>query len=331
MNPSDSISLKRIINTPARGIGKTTLDKIESLALDFELQGQAGTFWSALQRASRDPSITSAGTAKKLLTFVTFVEKLRDAYPKVLLSELYHLLLDETGYVTDLRKEGTEEALGRVENLEEFDSLLLEFEEDALRELSDEQIAQRRSQLLPQFLEQSSLASDADSKMLHESGSSVSMMTLHSCKGLEFPVVFMVGMEEGLFPSIRGWEQEDPDDIEEERRLCYVGMTRARELLFMTHVNVRRIWGNVTYQEPARFFAEIPANLVSFQRKPVHQPTSSVAGESVVGMTVDHPVYGHGSVIACDGSGNDAKVTIEFRGQDRRKFLLRFIKEMLDD
>jgi DNA helicase-2/ATP-dependent DNA helicase PcrA len=295
--------------------------------------------------------------------------------PKLMLSELYHLILDETGYVRELRQEGTEESMSRIENLEEFDTLVQEFEEDYFdalpAETSEEEKKTRRADLLPMFIEQSTLASDTDK--LDEFGSTVKMMTLHSSKGLEFPVVFMVGMEEGLFPSIKQWEEVPEEDIEEERRLCYVGMTRAREQLYMMNVVIRRFWGNVNYQEPSRFFQELPHALLEvkdFSRAsqstpsfrlgssrrfgagnygsrddgdaPSHVASVSVipsvsragarggSGGNLVGQGLDHPEYGMGKIISVEGSGDDQKVTVEFRGGDRRKFLLRYLRAYLE-
>jgi len=264
LNPSDSISLKRIINVPARGIGKTTIEKLEEYHAQHESEGL--TFWDVVQRAAFDSSMTSAGAARKLAGFVELFKKLFSEQPKLLLSELYHLILDETSYVTELKKEGTEEALSRIENMEEFDTLIQEFEEEQLETVASEDEAGREAKkldLLPTFIEQSALASEVDQQDSY--ASSVKLMTLHSSKGLEFPVVFMVGMEEGLFPSIKPWEETPEEDIEEERRLCYVGMTRAREVLYLMNVVIRRIWGNVSYQEPSRFFAELPDERIEFR------------------------------------------------------------------
>jgi DNA helicase-2/ATP-dependent DNA helicase PcrA len=176
---------------------------------------------------------------------------------------------------------------------------------------------------------------------------------------LEFPVVFLVGMEEGLFPSLRAWEEPDPMEIEEERRLCYVGMTRARQKLYLTHVVVRRLWGNVTYQEPARFFQELPSSKVEFRdftrTRVVAQPqlraipggralggssfgtsSSSPADDfsdspGLIGRKIRHPDYGLGTVIGVDGSGSACKVQVEFAGRDRRKFLWKFLESLLQD
>ena len=176
--------------------------------------------------------------------------------PTLKVSELYHRILDDTRYVEELKQEGTDEALDRIENLEEFNSVIVEFEERELQGLPEEEIKRRTPLLLGRFLEQTTLAEAPETDGV---ATSVQLMTFHGCKGLEFPVVFMVGVEEGLFPSVRGNEGEsESDEIEEERRLCYVGMTRARERLYMSHATFRRVWGDLLYQYPARFFKEIP-------------------------------------------------------------------------
>jgi DNA helicase-2/ATP-dependent DNA helicase PcrA len=249
-NSSDSISFKRIINVPARGIGKTTLEKLD------QAWGQQGSLWDFFAREMRQPTLFSGKTLKKLQDFHKMVEGWMDAQPSMLVSELYHRILDETRYVETLREEATDESLDRIENLEEFNSVVLEFEERELRELPKEEVDRRKPALLGLFLEQTTLAEAPETDGM---ASSVQLMTFHGCKGLEFPVVFMVGVEEGLFPSVRGSDDEDEDqEIEEERRLCYVGMTRARERLYMTHATFRRVWGDLLYQYPARFFDEIP-------------------------------------------------------------------------
>jgi DNA helicase-2/ATP-dependent DNA helicase PcrA len=358
MNPADSISLKRIINVPARGIGKTTLDKIESHWINRQADNPRTTYWDALVEAASDPNVLSGSTSKKIRAFTDLMFKLGREQPKLLLSELYHLILDDTHYVEELRKEGTEEAQARIENLEELDSLLLEFEEDFFETTpqgtSEEEQAARRAELLPQFLEQSSLATDTEGKGSESGVASVTMMTLHSSKGLEYPVVFLPGMEEGLFPSVRAWEEAPDEEIEEERRLCYVGMTRARERLYLTHVMIRRLWGQVHYQEPARFFQEIDESLVEFRdlsqsgagfragssrqfgfgggRRLESHDFSQVAedaSQALKGKNVQHPSYGRGRIVEVEGSGEDAKVVIEFASRDRRKFLVRFIQEMI--
>jgi DNA helicase-2/ATP-dependent DNA helicase PcrA len=395
-NPQDSVSLKRIINTPARGIGKTTIDKLEDLQLKLEQEmaraaagvptASVGTqlgleegdvssstdtsLWKALEMATLDPKLTSSGTAKKLSAFYALMLQLMRNQKTQLLSELYHVILDETGYVRELRAEGTDEAQARIENLEEFDTVLQEFEETQLEGLDDDAIALKRPELLSIFLEESSLAneppagSSAAAAGQEHQGNVVQMMSLHSSKGLEYPVVFLVGMEEGLFPSIRGFEAASDEDIEEERRLCYVGITRARERLYMTHAGIRRIWGDVKYQEPARFFQEIPDELVEFKDLSFGASSSAyrtgssrhfggggsdhfsqesaydedgnlkkrgtlggvLAAGSKVGKKLEHPDYGAGKIIAQEGSGKDEKLTVQFTRGGNRKFLTRFVE-----
>ncbi|OFZ01349.1 MAG: hypothetical protein A2Z97_15835 [Bdellovibrionales bacterium GWB1_52_6] len=379
LNPTDSIGLKRVINTPARGIGKTTLEKIDEFLLSMELQAADAqlalpvtpvvppSFWDALCRAAQDSSITNAGTARKLAQFVALMERLRTEQPKLLLSELYHLILDETGYVRELRQEGTDEAMARVENLEEFDTILQEFEESNYDNVPEEERPARKPLLLSQFIEQSSLVSDSDE--FNPQVSNVKLMTLHSSKGLEFPVVFLGGLEEGLFPSIRNWEETNEEDIEEERRLCYVGMTRARERLYLSNVAVRRFWGDVSYQEASRFLKEIPAQLMQsrdlaqsfriqrsddfgtgFHRSPseparnisfgattspvipphARKSSTQATEESLIGNVMDHPEYGEGKVVLSEGAGPERKLTVEFAGRQRRKFLYRYVEGYLE-
>jgi DNA helicase-2/ATP-dependent DNA helicase PcrA len=253
-NHSDSVSFKRIINVPARGIGKTTLDKLE------QAWGQEGSLWEFFTREISGGALFSGRTLKKLQDFKRMIDRWIEDQPRVLVSELYHRILDDTRYVEELRAEGTDEALERIDNLEEFNSVVLEFEERELQGLGEEERNRRKPLLLGRFLEQTTLAESPDTDGV---ATSVQLMTFHACKGLEFPVVFMLGVEEGLFPSVHGDEsEEEAEELEEERRLCYVGMTRARERLYMCHAAFRRVWGDLLYQYPARFFKEIPEQYV---------------------------------------------------------------------
>lgn len=356
LNPADSVSFKRIINVPARGIGKSTIERLDEVYnqennnLSPRLNGPSN-YWDVLQRAASDSTLTSAGAAKKIATFVKLMGRLMAERQKLLLSELYHLILDETEYVRALKEEGTEESLARIENLEEFDTLLREFEEDTLQGQvydADTSILGKlgKADLLPLFIEQSSLASDAD--QLDAYSTSVKMMTLHSSKGLEFPVVFVAGMEEGLFPSIKSWEETPQEDIEEERRLCYVGMTRAREVLYLMNATVRRLWGNMNYNDPSRFFAEMPEDLIElrdysdqpFLNRSSFSSTRSLGGarlssaptgseDDLIGRRLCHPEYGPGTVISVEGTEADRKILVEFPGRDRRKFLFRYVASYL--
>lgn len=345
LNPADSVSMKRVINTPARGIGKTTIEKIDALQAQMVSDGnERATFWDALVLAAQDASLTSAATAKKLANFTHLLEKLMGASEKLTLPELYHRLLDETAMVLEFKKEGTDESLARIENLEELDTVLQEFIE-ASPDLEPHQ-------QLATFIEQSTLAAEVDE--LQSEISSVKLMTLHSSKGLEFPVVFLVGMEEGLFPSIQVWEDEELEDIEEERRLCYVGMTRAEKTLVLTHVIERRIWGKLQFQKPSRFLDEIPGELMMTQdlvrgashasaygarsfgqggrlHETSHRSSSSVPSEDnpLVGLKLNHPEYGVGKIQSTEGFGPNQRVTVEFSGRVHRKFLVRFVENYI--
>lgn len=346
LNPSDSVGVKRIINTPARGIGKTTIEKIDALQAEMVSGGnERATFWDALLLAVQDARLTSAATAKKLGQFTHLLEKLISASEKLTLPELYHRLLDETAMVLEFKKEGTDESLARIENLEELDTVLQEFIE-ASPDLEPHQ-------QLATFIEQSTLAAEVDE--LQNEISSVKLMTLHSSKGLEFPVVFLVGMEEGLFPSIQVWEEEELEDIEEERRLCYVGMTRAEKTLVLTHVIERRIWGKLQFQKPSRFLDEIPSELVMTQdlvrgashasaygARPfgqgghgypgtLHRSASAMPSEDnpLVGLKLNHPEYGVGKIQSTEGFGPNQRVTVEFSGRVHRKFLVRFVENYI--
>ena len=256
-NGNDSISFKRIINVPQRSIGKATVEKVEEYAF------KAGVTFEQGLADSAGNEVLAGAARRKVGEFTQLLADLRMAMKTKTFSEFYHELIDRTRYVEELRAENTEESLSRIENLQEFDSILVEFEaaQKAAMEAAGGEVP-NADVLLPHFLENVTLSAE---QAAGESDTGfVSMMTLHTSKGLEFPLVFMVGCEEGLFPSIRQFEQENEEDIEEERRLCYVGMTRAKRKLFMTGAVCRRVYGNVVYHDPSRFFAEIPAELIEF-------------------------------------------------------------------
>lgn len=240
-NENDDISLKRIINVPRRGIGKTTLDRIEHYAAAEET-----SMYRIISRASEYPDLSRA--ERGLRDFYDFVEKMKASALEAELVPFIEMLIDKCGIIRELEAEGTAEAKTRIENIKEFVSVAQEFA-TTTEETPD----------LESFLAHISLVADIDDS--EEVGNRIVMMTLHSAKGLEFPVVFMVGMEEGLFPSYRSSSEED--ELEEERRLCYVGITRAREELYLTNAKCRRIFGNTAYNRGSRFIEEIPDELVS--------------------------------------------------------------------
>jgi len=241
MNPYDGLSMRRIINVPARAIGTTTVEKINNFASRYEI-----AFWDACRRVNEMELPSRAkNSVQAFVKIVEYLTTKRDAQP---VSTLIQNILDTTGYLDDLKKEKTEEANSRVENVGELLSVAKEFEDQA----GDE-----GDKSLTAFLENVSLVSDIDT--LEDSANSVTMMTLHAAKGLEFPVVFLTGLEEGIFPHFRAMGSQT--EMEEERRLCYVGITRARDELFLSYAGSRMLFGNVQRNPVSRFISEIPMNL----------------------------------------------------------------------
>lgn len=237
-NTSDNLSLKRIINEPKRGIGKTSLDSIEEMA-----NREGISMYKIIKEAEK------YGLNRiylKSREFINAIEELREKQKDLSISELIKLTLKKTGYIKALEDEKTIEAENRIENLDEFLTVAIEFEEQfAENSLSD-------------FLEGITLSSDLDN--MEETEDSVTLMTLHSAKGLEFPAVFLVGMEEGIFPGFKSIGE--PQELEEERRLCYVGITRAKENLFLTCSKKRTIFGSTSCNAVSRFLKEIPKELL---------------------------------------------------------------------
>ena len=237
-NQNDNLSLRRIINEPKRGIGKTSLDKIEALSSETEI-----SMYEIIKRADE------FGLNRVFLSsreFVNVIEELRTKKDNIPISELIKETLKKTGYIKALQNENTIEAENRIENLDEFLTVAIEFEEE------------EAENGLREFLEGITLSSDIDD--LEEDADYVTLMTLHSAKGLEFPVVFLVGMEEGIFPGYKSISE--PKELEEERRLCYVGITRAKEYLYLTCSKQRTIFGSTSYNQVSRFLKEIPEDLL---------------------------------------------------------------------
>ena len=361
VNPDDTISLLRIINTPARGLGKTTLDKLEAYATSHKLSFYAGIKkFLAESSGELPPSAT-----KKLVDFVKLMDSLRDLATRSKVGEIYHRILDATGYVTELKAEG------RIQNLEELDTVIQFFEEDA----SARGMAPGEG-MLQGFLNQITLEASLLEKTEESNAGAVSMMTLHSSKGLEFPLVFLVGCEEGIFPSRLSIDESGVGEeaIEEERRLCYVGITRAMKNLFLTTAQMRRIYGQVQVSSPSRFISEIPAEYLEaeIQRgdkstsaawsyraeregrdsfSPQRKSSTTVKAEGYrydydddepsykvakvetpegkdlsVGQKVKHDSYGVGTVRLLEGSASDRKVTIEFSNRTTKKFSLKHVQ-----
>ena len=237
-NPSDNLSLKRIINEPKRGIGKTSLDKIEVLANQNET-----SMYEVIKNADQYGLNRVYISSRE---FISLIEELRAKKDDLLISELIKQTLKKSGYTQALEDENTVEAENRIENLEEFLTVAMEFEEESA------------DNGLSEFLEGITLSSDIDN--MEETEETVTLMTLHSAKGLEFPVVFLVGMEEGIFPGYKSISEQK--ELEEERRLCYVGITRAKQYLFLTCSKQRTIFGSTSCNPVSRFVKEIPKELL---------------------------------------------------------------------
>ena len=306
-NTSDNLSLTRIINEPKRGVGKTSLDNIDMIAANsgvsmYEVIKNADTY--GLNRVF-------ANTRE----FINTIEELKSKKDDIKVSELIKLTLNQTGYTKALELENTVEAESRLQNLDEFLTVAIEFEEESA------------DNSLSEFLEGITLSSDLDG--MEESEDSVTLMTLHSAKGLEFPVVFLVGMEEGIFPGYKSIGE--PKELEEERRLCYVGITRAKENLFLTCSRQRTIFGSTSCNAVSRFIKEIPANMLDGYEE-IEENRNNTYNESEYDWSYDenrktssYNNYGNGSYYdslistykdIATASSRGTKNTFQFRSAD---------------
>ena len=303
-NPSDTLSLLRIINTPRRGIGKTTLDNLVNASQELGMP-----LWEIL---SDETSVnTLAGrAAKSIKNFSQMIATWRKEITTLPVSQVVQQVLEGSGYVDDLKSQGTDEADNRLQNVQELFNAVLQFEEENNEEVN-----------LQNFLASTALSSDLDN--LKEGDSVVSLMTLHASKGLEFPVVFLVGLEQGLFPNYRSIN--DPAALEEERRLCYVGITRAQERLYLSHARERRLYG---YREPAlrsQFFEELPEELIAThfslskkytkktgRIKRFHSNNDVNQQAWKVGNKVLHKTFGIGEITHVFGGGEKVSLAVKF-------------------
>jgi DNA helicase-2/ATP-dependent DNA helicase PcrA len=323
-NPMDSIGMKRIINIPARGIGAVTVERIEHFALRNDL-----SMFNAMLRVNEiDIQPRASRAIASLAKLIAFANEKRNEYP---VSKLLHEIVEHTAYVLELKKLGTREADSRVENVMELFSVVEEFER------TSEDITLRA------FLEQVALVTDIDS--YDEEEPAVTLMTLHAAKGLEFPVVFMGGMEDGIFPHSRSMTSRD--ELEEERRLCYVGMTRAKDELFLSHASTRTTFGMRERQIMSRFLKEIPAEMFATPKRPVvagrgesasssssswysPEPVRKVSSSAKKCQFcsrdyVRHPIFGLGIVEVVEPAGNDYQLTITFEEVGRKKLMLSYV------
>ncbi|MCD3431079.1 DNA helicase PcrA [Streptococcus equi] len=256
-NPSDNISFERIVNEPKRGVGPGTLDKLRQFAY-----GQEQSLLEAASSLEQSPLKGKA--AQAMLALASLLSDLRADLDQLSITALAEALLEKSGYLDMLRVQNTLESQARIENIEEFLSVTKSFDEVSAQQQEHEAGIDR----LGRFLNDLALIADSDDG--NAETAEVTLMTLHAAKGLEFPVVFLIGMEEGVFPLARA--AEDQDELEEERRLAYVGITRAEECLFLTNANTRTLFGKSSYNRPTRFLKEMSENLLSFQglARPAH-------------------------------------------------------------
>lgn len=333
VNPTDSISLRRIINVPKRGIGDATVNKVVDFADDYELP-----LWDALSTVRNIPTLT-ARNCGGIEIFMEMMDKFMEMSEIMPVSTLIETILKETGYISELEKSKEIEDKSRIENLKELVSDAVDFERSS------------EDKSLSAYLEKVSLVQDTDK--LQEEEDTIVLMTVHSAKGLEFPVVFMVGMENGIFPGNASFESDA--EMEESRRLCYVGITRAKEQLFMTSAEVRRQFGRTVAYPQSDFIAEIKGDLKEYvsgnnsaqsaratmfprenkfsnphslrgnsMQKPKAQTIqSSVSSDDVtIGRKVKHSKFGIGTVVSIADSGSDKKLTIAFDNQGVKILML---------
>ena len=296
-NPSDSMSLRRIINVPSRGIGATTLERLINFATAEDI-----TLLEAVQRVDEITTI-NRGLQSKVKRFTKIFDEFDTT---VLPMEALDYVLKVTGYLKNLEAQNTIEAQNRVENIGELINAIIEYEDNEPEpSLSD-------------YLENIALIADIDT-METDTTDMVTLMTLHSAKGLEFPFVFIVGVEEGYLPHQRSMDTES--ELEEERRLCYVGITRAMEQLYLSHARSRRTFRETEYRTPSRFVAEIPEHLIKHvdrYRSPFHESVGlyeEVPEDTVdyhVDQIVHHPKFGRGKITKVRGVGGDIHVTVRF-------------------
>ncbi|TXX12701.1 DNA helicase PcrA [Enterococcus gallinarum] len=338
-NPSDSLSLERIINVPKRGIGATSVEKLREFASLHE--------WSLLEAAMNvDLANISGKAGKELGSFGMMMDQFAQMIPYLSVTELTKEILDKTGYKQDLINQNNLESQSRLENLEEFLTVTQEF--DKRFEAQNEDDADAPEEKLTVFLNDLALLSDVDS--YEEESSQVTLMTLHAAKGLEFPVVFLIGLEENIFPLSRALMEES--ELEEERRLAYVGITRAEEELFLTNAFSRTLYGRTQYNRPSRFVEEIEQDLLqslgertqpkgaaaSFQPKvfkPTYtqprqstvssrQTTTAAGNQWQVGEKVNHKKWGVGTIVRTTGAAQDLELDVAFPQQGVKRLLATF-------
>ncbi len=338
-NPSDAIALRRIVNVPKRGIGDTSMEKVANYAAIHHM-----SLYDAIGHSDEIPELKTR--AKKFKEFYTLFESLREDYQSMNVAELIDTVFKRSGYLQQLLGEGTEETLTRIQNIDEFINKATVYAK------------QNPDGGLDGFLEEVALVADVDG--YQENDESVVLMTLHSAKGLEFPYVFMIGLEEGIFPGYRAVVYGGEKEIEEERRLCYVGITRAKEVLYLSHAKSRMQHGLTQYNPPSRFLKEIPAELVDMPTRQISDMAKKYAMRDSMkispittrsknspytqsmkkeipapkdfvldyqaGDKVRAPKYGIGTVKSIQSAGADFEVEVSFEEKGIKKFMAKLSK-----
>jgi DNA helicase-2/ATP-dependent DNA helicase PcrA len=325
VNPDDEVSVKRILNEPRRGIGNTTVAH-----LDRFTQGHGITFFEGLRRATEVPQLNGRAQSA-VLEFVALIDRIREKADEDGVEAAIRAVLDDTGMVAGYEAERTVDAMGRVENLRELVGVASEFESSNEGAIIGDEPFDSLDNLrkLEVFLESTALVADIDE--WDEGAGAATLMTLHTAKGLEFPAVFIVGMEDGVFPHMRSLG--DPEELEEERRLAYVGITRAQDKLYLTSAWQRMLFGGSNYNPPSRFLQEIPDGLMEkapkrqrnrpADRAAANGPRATVgAGQIAPGDRVRHDKWGLGTVREVIGEGERAEAEVIFDTQGKKRLLL---------
>lgn len=338
-NGVDDLAVRRIINVPKRGIGATSVERVMAFAMEQEI-----SFYDAAAVADEIPGMSRG--AGKIKEFVSLIEEFRKTLYEKGIVEVFQEILDKTGYVEELKKDDTPESQSRLENIDELLNKIVEYEETT--EVPN----------LGELLEEIALVADIDG--LEEDAERVVLMTLHSAKGLEFPYVFMAGMEDGVFPSYMTIISDNTEELEEERRLCYVGITRAKKRLFLSSARRRMTHGQTQYNMVSRFISELPKELLevdkgyekdaahrsmslaqaverkkTFHKKPYQQAAIPAPGnvelDYAVGDRVGHVKFGIGTVKEIRSGGRDYEVTVEFDKVGVKKMFASFAKLKKED
>jgi DNA helicase-2/ATP-dependent DNA helicase PcrA len=337
-NPQDSISFERIVNSPKRGIGPGSIEKLRNFANIHQ--------WPLLE-AAQNVDLTNIGgkAGQQLGSFGEMINEVTQMVPYMTVTELTKEVLERSGYLEDLKIQNTLESQARLENLEEFLTVTQEFDKQFEKQM--EENTEEPEEKLIVFLNDLALVSDIDN--LEEETTQVTLMTLHAAKGLEFPVVFLIGLEEGVFPLSRALMEEQ--ELEEERRLAYVGITRAEESLYLTNAFSRTLYGRTQYNRPSRFVEEIDQDLLEIQgMRPTPKQTSpftaktanqtykqpattrvstkaATGGESnnwKAGDKVNHKKWGTGTVVRVNGDAKDLELDVAFPSQGVKRLLAAF-------